>query len=352
MLKHLSFKIAPLAVCAGLVLGAWSPRSDAQVRTFAEPSYGGYDISFCGVSGDSCGEAVASSWCRSQSYEFASEWTVAGGLADTVTVRLEDGQVCRGSSCEAFASITCSRRDRSFRMPKLGAHGRATVIEPERRSAAIVYEAVEVDSEITGCHQVEPGIYECASVDEYQHCRTLMQRGEVFSCRAALAFNGGFATPVSPVPGEYSLDVESEIEIRVERGDRGAGRAKGDAQIVVDFRPPPMQDTSWCLERDRYLYFPTGPLGGTAQIGETADCGEPVSAVFAPHEDDMMMAYDLCESFAAWGSEIDHSIEVLVGALFTLGSNSRAFVDQYGGSTAVIAPYLSIKAPVEIECRD
>lgn len=336
---------------AGFLAAVTSPAT-AQVRTFDGPSYGGYSISYCGVAADSCGEAVASAWCRSQSYEFASEWSAASGDDGTVTVRLEDGNVCRGDQCDAFASITCNRRRAEFRMPRLGALGRATIIEPGLRAAAVAYETVEFTTLIPGCHQREPGVYLCETAHEYQHCRTLMQQGQVFSCRAGLAFDGGFATPVQPKPGEFDLDVESDIQIRVERDTRGEGRVRGEARVAVSFRPPATLDSSWCLQRDRYLYFPTGPKGGIGEIDDTSACDTPIEATIVPHEDDVLVAHELCNSFAAWGSEIEHSTDVLVGALFTLGSNSPAFVDQYGSPTVIVAPYVTVKAPVSIDCRD
>jgi hypothetical protein len=230
--------------------------------------------------------------------------------------------------------------------------GRATVIEPSRRSAAVAYETVEVRTLIPGCHQREPGVYLCETVHEYQHCRTLMQRGQVFSCRAGLAFDGGFAMPVAPKPGEYQLDLRSNLEIRVENGKRGDGRVKGEASAEVSFRPPATQNSLWCLQRDRYIYYPTGPKGGIGEVDDTAACDTPITARIEPNEDDILVAYELCNSFAAWGSELTHSVDLLVGAIFGLGSSSPAFLDQYGSSTALIAPYLTVSAPVTIECKN
>lgn len=346
----LARSIAPVVMFTALAVTA-SP-ADAQVRTFNEPTYGGYAISYCGAASPSCGEAVATAWCRSQSYEFASEWAASSGADDAVTVRIEDGNVCRGSQCDSFASITCNRRQAEFRMPRLGALGRATIIEPGRRGAVAAYEAVEFKTLIPGCHQNEPGVYLCETTHEYQHCRTLMQHGQVFSCRAGLAFDGGFAIPIAPKPGEYDLALDSDLKIMVEHGNRGAGRAKGDARVEVTFRPPVTLDASWCLQRDRYIYYPTGPKGGIGEIDNTAACDAPIRATVAPHEDDVLVAWELCNAFAAWGSELEHTADLMVGALFTLGSASPAFADQYGGSSVIMAPYLTVRAPVTIECRE
>ena len=65
----------------------------------------------------------------------------------------------------------------------------------------------------------------------------------------------------------------------------------------------------------------------------------------------MLVAYDLCMTFAAWGNEIDHKIDVLVGALFHLGSASPSFRSQYKSDSTIIAPYLTVEAPVRIQCK-
>ncbi len=346
----MSFRCLNLSLALVCLALAVPGAAEAEVRTFRAPTYGGYAISFCGADSSTCGETVATSWCRSQSFDFATEWAVISGVVDQVSVRLEDGTICRGAQCEAFNSITCSRDRNEFRMPRLGGIGRVTLIEPGRRGTAASYETVEFTALIPGCHQREPGVYMCESEHEYQHCRTLMTLGHVYSCRAGMAFDGGFAEPVVPTGDQYDLRVRSNVEIRVARGSRGEGRSKGEANVEVRFDPPVADAGSICLQRDRYVYYPTGPMGGLGEIGGTDDCDEPVETEFIPHEDDMLVAYDMCDAFASWGGEIEHSIDIMVGALFHVAPVSAS--TSLPEPPVVIAPYLTVEAPVRIECRE
>jgi hypothetical protein len=226
------------------------------------------------------------------------------------------------------------------------------MISPSRRIAAVTYESSGFAQLIPGCHQTEPGVYLCETVHDFQHCRTLMRSGNVFSCRAGLAFDGGFARPVSPRPGGYTFELQSNAEVRVERDARGEGRIRGAAEVEILFEQPTLDYAFWCLQRDRYVYHTTGPSGGLADIDDTADCDTPVSARFEPDEDHLLMAYDLCTAMDSWGEEIEHSFDVIVAALFHIDSASPRFRSEYGGSAAVIAPYLTVKAPLKIACRD
>jgi len=322
----------------------------AQVRTFQTPRHGGYAVSYCGASDTSCGEAVATAWCRSQGYDRAQEW---GARSEPSAVRLDDGAICLSGQCDAFATITCGGGAASDAPPMLPiAAARSTVLAPNLRTTEVVYDSVEFGVLIPGCHQIEPGTFLCETVIEYQHCRTLMRSGRVLSCRAGLAFDGGFAMPVAAEPGHYRLEVDSSAGIRVDVGMRGTGKIRGDADVEVRFETPTVRYTSWCLQRDRYVYHTTGPSGGLADIDDTDDCDEPIAATFAPHEDDLLVAYDLCEAYGAWGREIEHSIDVIVAGLFQIGSASPQFRAEYGGGTTVIAPYLTVRAPLRIDCHE
>lgn len=322
----------------------------AQTQVFSNPTHEGLPIDYCHGDG-ACGEAVAAAFCRARGYEYASEWAARAGVDVTsATVRLDDGAVCRGAQCEAFASITCGKQGRTFRAPTLGAAARSTVIAPSRTRAVAEVAPIEFQALMPGCHEREPGEYLCESDYDYQHCRALMRSGKVFGCRAGLAFADGFVEPVAARSGEYSLDVRSTADVAVERGKRGAGKIKGEVSFEVDFALPKLDDHVWCLQRERYLYHPTGPKGGIAEIDDTQECGEPIEGRFAPHEDDLLRAYDLCEAFAVWGSELEQPIDVLVAALYQVGSASPGFRSRHGASTTV-APYTTVRAPMKIHCK-
>lgn len=336
------------------MITAVAQTATAQQGTFPEPTYGGYPLAYCGVDPSTCGEAVATDWCRTMTYDFASEWAAMRlEKEDARTVRLDDGMVCRGNSCEAFAFITCDRESGEFRMPKLGAAGKATLLQSGRRGAFVTHAAVEGQApDVPGCAERTSGVYWCKTAEEYQQCRTLMQSGQVHSCRAELSFDSQAARPVAAAAGDFRLRVESTAVVRVENGHRGAGRLHGDARIEVAFEQPTVSHVTWCDRRDGLLFRTTGPLGGTAETSDTAACDEPITVALGPDEDDLLVAYDLCNAFVAWGSELTHSMDAFVAGLFHLGSASPGFRAEFGSSSIVIAPYVAVEAPLTIDCRD
>jgi hypothetical protein len=107
-----------------------------------------------------------------------------------------------------------------------------------------------------------------------------------------------------------------------------------------------------CLQRDRYVYYPSGPQGGLAEINETTECGQPIEGSIEPHGDDLLRAYDLCEARSAWGNEIDGSIELLVAGLYHMSARTAADGVSVAASTRIVAPYLTVRAPLSINCRD
>lgn len=342
-----------IAVGMGLLLLAAAP-SHAEVRTFRNPQHQGYRLDYCQAFGQICGERVATQWCRGQGYEYASDWAVDRNIGDRLpTMPIDDDRICRDNQCDGFTTISCGREGRSFRLPNLGSATRATVITPDRRGTAPAIRAVEVELLVPGCDQTEPGVLLCGTVHEYQHCRTLFGAGKVVGCRAGLAFEGAFASPIAAAEGSYELDLRSRASATVSQGRRGQGRLRGDADFSVNFTlpvEPALAET--CLQRDRYVYYPTGPQGGLAQIDETTDCGQPIEGSIEPHEDDLLRAYDLCEARLAWGSEIDGSIELLVAGLYHLSARTAADEFDAAASTRIVAPYLTIRAPLSIDCRD
>jgi hypothetical protein len=338
-----------------LVLLGVSRLAGAQ-QTFDDPKHDGLSVSYCDASRTTCGAPVAATWCREQGFEIASEWAVRPGLDfSTATIRLDDGGICRGAQCDSFGSITCGGQGdptRTFRMPKLGAQGRVTLLAPNRRTTETAFEGVEYQVLIPGCHTREGGTYLCENVHDYQHCRTLLKAGRVHACRAGLAFDGGFAEPTPAAPGTYELELDSSAEAIVEKERPERGRLKGDVRFEVSFESPEGTDGMWCLQRDRYTYHPTGPEGGLGAIDDTDDCDEPIQGTFAPHEDDLIQAYALCEAFDAWGEDLEQPVELMVAALFTVGSARPSFVSANGGATTILASYLTIEAPMKVKCKD
>lgn len=334
---------------AGLVFAL---SASAQVRTFTNPAHEGLAVDYCIADGSICGEDVAKSWCRSQGYEYATEWTAKPGIDfSSATIRLDDGRICRGAQCEAFGAITCGKQGLSVPLTTLGAAAYATVIAPNRSQAIAEVAPTEYRVAMPGCRQGEPGVFACGTDEAYRQCRALMQAGKIFGCRAEFPFADGSAEPIAAEPEDYSLELRSTAQVTVEAGRRGQGKIKGEAHFEISFAIPKLEESVWCLARERYVYHPTGPQGGVAEISDSQVCAAPISGSFAPNEDDLLQAYDLCESFAAWGSQLEQPIELLVAALYRVGSGSPEFRSRHGAS-AVLAPYTTIRAPMQITCRD
>jgi hypothetical protein len=236
-------------------------------------------------------------------------------------------------------------------MPVLGPSGRATVLAPNRRTTASELDRGEYRVLIPGCSEQANGVFECESVLEYQHCRTLMISRMVPSCRAGLSLQEAFAVPRAASPDEYELEIDSRAKVIVSRGVRGFGQIRGQARVSLTIDPPESGDSAWCLQRDRYVFYPTGPMGGTSEIGESAECSEPIEFSFEPHQDDLIRAYDLCDTFAAWDSELEDSIEILAAGLFQIRSANPEFIARHPTGGAVIAPIVVVEAPLTVDCR-
>jgi hypothetical protein len=343
--RHVAALLVALALMAALPV-------EAEVREFEAPEHAGYLVSPCASANGICGEQVADLWCREQGFERVVDWSVQLGRDfSTATITLDGGAICRGAQCESFASISCESRGRSFPMPALGGLARSTLIAPDRRSAELAAAAVQYEVSISGCQQREPGIFVCETLEEYGQCRTLLHSGKVFGCRAGLSFDDAYAEPVAVAPDRYRMELKSDAEITVERNRRGEGKIRGDARFEIAFAMPDIDARDWCLRRDRYVYLLSGPDGGLARIDDTDDCDVPVTGRFEPHEDDLIEAYDLCEASLSWGDDLQHGIERLVAALFHIGSARPDFVPTRDRAR-IVAPYVKVRAPLSIRCRE
>lgn len=338
----------PTALCA--IAGVlFVSAAGAQSRTFENPLQEGVPVDYCGAAAGSCGEQVATAWCEARGYENATDWAARAGVdAASRSVRLDDGSVCQGAACESFAAITCSGAKAAITAPRLGADGRATVIAPGQRATEVSLDQDDLELLMPGCVQRVSGVFVCDSIIEYEHCRSLMISRMVFSCRIEMPFAGESVEPHAAQAGEYRLQVDSDAEVRVNRGSRGFGQVKGKAEVELAFPWPQGSDDVACIERVSRIYWMTGPEGGTAESGEAEPCDEPITFSFEPHKDDLMRAYDLCDSFAAWGDGLQDSIDVLAAGLFAVGSSASA-PPRRG---AVFAPFVIVEAPLAIDCRD
>jgi len=87
-----------------------APARMGTVPAFTAPIWDGKRVDLCLVWGGQCGEPAATEFCKRSGYAKASGWKPANDIgAQTPTVVLSSGQVCSDSSCDGFASITCSK---------------------------------------------------------------------------------------------------------------------------------------------------------------------------------------------------------------------------------------------------
>lgn len=278
---------------------------------------------------------------------------VTDTYAQTDAVDSGSGPPLPVTRCDPKAN-SCGRDARPLPpVPALGGAGRATVLSPTRRSTELALDAAEYRVPVPGCERLGPGDLVCHSVHDFQHCRTLMIARITQSCQIDTAFSGDDFEPREAGPGQVDAVVKSNALVRVTLGDRGHGQIKGKAEAVVSFdRPVELQGQAWCLQRDRYLYYPSGPKGGMSDISDAGDCEEPIEFDFAPNEDDLLRAYDLCETFGAWGEKLKDSFGILAASLFELRSATPAFAASHPGGSSIVAPYTTVEAPLIIECRN
>jgi hypothetical protein len=341
LLTHTRKVIALIGLCVA------AANAVAEVRTFDLPEYRGAALAYCSADGSLCGADLANSWCIEEGFQRASNWMLTEQAG---VVASRDAATSTG---RAFVSISCERAGTTFRAPMLGSMARSTVITPNRRAVESAISPVEFQVSVPGCHQREPGVFLCETTRDFQHCRSLYRSGRVFGCRAGLAFESGFADPIAAARDSYDLTVRSTAVATVRRERRGKGKLRGSAEFVLAFDGVELPKDYVCLQRDRYVYYPTGPMGGMAGIDATDDCDAPLRGAFEPNEDDLLRAYDMCSAAGAWGSEIEQPIELLVAGLYhVLPADSAALVKGAATFSAdIIAPYVSVHAPMTVSCE-
>jgi hypothetical protein len=248
------------------------------------------------------------------------------------------------------AANTCTGTDAPEIVP--GGAGQNTVLTSGRPVTGAVLDASAEQVTVPGCRQVALGQMLCGMLQDYHHCRTLLISSMVESCRIEVAFSSGAIEARAAEPGSYSLAVESGARALIRRNERGFGQARGSASVELKFDlPAEAALPAVCLQRDQYLYFATGPKGGLPEIKDSEPCDTPLTFNFKAHSDDFTRAWDLCETFSAWGEDLEDSIEILAASVFHVRSVTPEFAARYPGGAATIAPYVIVRAPLTIECR-
>ena len=256
------------------------------------------------------------------------------------TISLDSGAVCHDGQCDGFSEITCGREGEAFALPSLGGDTRAMVFTPDRRHAASAVTLEEIELTVPGCSQIRPNVLDCHSEPEYQYCRTLLQDGYVLGCRAVIAIDTVLGDLQEAPTSDYELSLRPRASITAEQGSRGAGWVRGETRYSVEFTQlaSTMGDGE-CLQRDRYEFYHTGPDGGSGELFAAEACDELIEGQFAPYDDDLLAAYDLCEGRRAWGDRIEMTSAVVVAAIY---HDSAA----ENGTTGLASPYITIEAPV------
>ncbi len=343
----------PLPILALLLMVAGVPAdAEAEERTFHNPSAEGYRLDYCSTTGRDCGERIATEWCVTRGYEYASEWSVDSNIGDLQpTVRIDSRTVCRDRQCDGFSAITCGREVEKFNLPDLGTHTRSTVFTRDGRQAAPTVARNEVTLVVPGCSQLEPGELLCQTLEHYNDCRDLLQQGYGLRCLVELDLDQAVANLVEAQSGGFDLSLSGRPKVTVTQGDRGEGKIRGTARYRVNFEIPGLGEvTERCVQRDQYEYHQTGPAAGIATITPTDNCREPLKGRFSPNDDDLLYAYDLCEVERAWGSEIASTSELIVASVFHLSAATASAANGDRNESLTVAPYLSIAAPIEIVC--
>jgi len=96
-----------LAALIALVIG--SVEAEAEKRIFVIANNTDYGVDGCLSTGAACGAAVATAYCRSRDFAEAVSYRKVDRDDITGAVPASGGKACRGSTCEDFVAIECTR---------------------------------------------------------------------------------------------------------------------------------------------------------------------------------------------------------------------------------------------------
>ena len=100
--------VIAVAAIASVLLSAAAAQAEKRMFIIANDA-DGYGIDRCLASGASCGETVASSYCRA--HEFVQALSYRKVDRDDITGAIPTGgpDTCKGGKCNDFVAIECSR---------------------------------------------------------------------------------------------------------------------------------------------------------------------------------------------------------------------------------------------------
>lgn len=93
---------------AAVLFGAVSAHAEKRIFIIANNA-DGYGVDRCLATGANCGAAVANSYCKSRSFAQALSYRKVDRDDITGAIPATGPGSCRGSICEDFVAIECSR---------------------------------------------------------------------------------------------------------------------------------------------------------------------------------------------------------------------------------------------------
>jgi hypothetical protein len=96
------------SVLAAMVVGANAAYADKRIFIITSNA-DGYGVDRCLTSGGACGDAVANSYCRAHEYTQALSFRKVDRDDITGAILSTGPGSCKGSTCDDFVAIECSR---------------------------------------------------------------------------------------------------------------------------------------------------------------------------------------------------------------------------------------------------
>ncbi len=96
------------SAAAAMLFGAAAAHAEKRVFIIANNA-DGYGVDRCLRGGGACGETVANSYCRSHEFTQALSFRKVDRDDITGAIPVSGPGSCKGSACDAFVAIECSR---------------------------------------------------------------------------------------------------------------------------------------------------------------------------------------------------------------------------------------------------
>lgn len=94
--------------CVGVLFAVASAHAEKRLFIIANDAEG-YGVDRCLASGEACGTAVATAYCRSREFSQAASFRKVDRDDITGAIPQSKGGVCHGGACDEFVAIECTR---------------------------------------------------------------------------------------------------------------------------------------------------------------------------------------------------------------------------------------------------